>query len=642
MKITWRRILNKKGVSPIIGVVLLSAVLFSILAIFVIWRASQEELQFQRERERIKQLKTVQGESMEFVTIPSGALGDQEVTFYNNGTTQPDVLHVYIDGVEIDESYYSVTWDGADPRKGFIEFITGTTAEVIESLKVESQLGNLYSYQKPAAIIDLLSWNDVGDEVILLLDGSKSNAVGGTVYSWEWEFYMGSKTTPEFTEKGGRVNAHIPKHDSNSITWKIKLTATDNVTESTSTRKGWSLMWLTIPSLEESGSGEGDPGFGGEGAPGGIYISLGGTGGGSSVAEGRTITFNIKNFSGRMIPMTSLRFYGVKSPSNYKINRIYVAPVGKTLTAGDIYYDGFDVPDGGIAKFTSPYYLGDNDEAHIELTATGGGNPGDGDVFMVILYDAATPQSYYTVTIPIRTLDTTDAVNFNEANVFSVTAADTLQGKSLDLNNRQLTSIGIAFSTPPGTVPCDDRLLQFQVAGETKWAGSVASGTSIEFSPALSWDGEKNMRFIFDFDNVSQRFYYFVYRFADGTSLAHKVPRFKLYLTDTVTYPETQSVSRNGGSATWTFSIERIDQLETGLEIVITGLPCCCTATLNPTSPVNMASSPVAMTLTIDVLPAECECSGVAPWMPNGSYPIVITGNNNLLAYSCVVYLQIV
>ena len=150
------------------------------------------------------------------------------------------------------------------------------------------------------------------------------------------------------------------------------------------------------------------------------------------------------------------------------------------------------------------------------------------------------------------------------------------------------------------------------------------------------------MRFIFNFTNVSQRFYYFVYRFADGTSLAHKVPRFMLYLTDTVTYPETQSVSRNGGSATWTFSIERIDQLETGMEIVITGLPCCCTATVTPTPPVNMTSSPLAMTLTIDVLPADCECSGVAPWMPTGSYPIVITGNNNLLAYSCVVYLQIV
>ncbi|MBU7017568.1 MAG: hypothetical protein HXS44_08665, partial [Theionarchaea archaeon] len=69
-KLTWRRILDKKGLSPIIGMVLISAVLFSVLALFVIWRASQEEFQLQRERERIQQLKLVEGESLEYVTIP--------------------------------------------------------------------------------------------------------------------------------------------------------------------------------------------------------------------------------------------------------------------------------------------------------------------------------------------------------------------------------------------------------------------------------------------------------------------------------------------------------------------------------------------------------------------------------------------
>ncbi len=645
--LTWRKILNRRGVSPIIGMVLISAVLFSVLALFFIWRASQEEFQLQRERERIQQLKLVEGESIEFLTIPPENLSTQFITIYNNGTTRPDIKHVYVNGLEI--SSFTVTWDATNSRIGYIT-INEDTDDMTESLKVESQLGNLYFYQMPSAVIDLLSWNDVGEEVILLLDGSKSNSVGGMIVKWRWEFYIGTTTTPAFTEDGARVSANLEKVGSDR-TWKIVLRVTDSTVPGATDcdesgnpcRQGISVMWLTTPPTTGPGGEEGEPGFGGEGAPGGIYISLGGTGGGASVAEGRTITFNIKNFSGRMIPLTALRFYGVKSPSNYKCNKIYVAPVGKTLDAADIYYQGADVPDGGIAKFSKPYFLGDEDEAHVELTATGGGMPGDGDVFMIILYDAATPQSYYTVTVPIRTEDSTDIVVFNPSNVFAVTASDTLQGKSLDLNNKTLVSIGVAFSKIPGTeVPCNDRLLKFQVAGETKWEGSISSGSTIEFSPALQWDGEKTTRFVFNFTDVTQRFYYFVYRFSDGTSVAHKVPRFKLYLTDTANYPATQTVNRAGGTATYKFVIERIDQLETPLDIVISGLPCCCTLTLTPAPPMNMAATPITVTLVITVLPSDTTCSGVAPWMPYGSFPIVITGNNNLLAYSAVIYLKIV
>ena len=156
MIVSWRRIMNKKGVSPIIGVVLISAVLFSILALFFIWRASQEEFQLQRERVRIQQLKLVEGESIEFLTIPGTPLDGESIAFYNNGTAKPTFLHIHVDDTEIPRDNYDVTWDATDPRKGYITFKNGETAVVDESLKVETQLGNLYAYHHPAAIIDLL------------------------------------------------------------------------------------------------------------------------------------------------------------------------------------------------------------------------------------------------------------------------------------------------------------------------------------------------------------------------------------------------------------------------------------------------------------------------------------------------------
>lgn len=625
--------MNKKGISPIIGMVLISAVLFSVMALFFIWRASQEEFQLQRERERIQQLKLVEGESIEFLTIPDGDLNGKNISIYNNGTSTPEVEHLYVNDTEI--SNFTLSWDPTNTREGTIT-VNETTATTTESVKIESHLGNLYPYSMPSAVIEILSIGDFGDDVRVLLDGSKSNAAGAVIIDWYWELFKGSSGTVYDDLHGARVTALLPKATSQQ-TWRIELTVTDN-TDTVGDREHTVTLWFTAPGSEESGSGDGDTGFGGEGAPGGIYISLGGTGGGASIAEGRTIAFNIKNFSGRMIPLTSLRFYGVKSPSNYKCNRIYVAPVGKTLGAEDIYYDGLDIPDGGIAQFDDSYYLGDGDEAHIELTATGGGNPGDGDIFMVILYDAATPQSYYTVTIPIRTLDVTDDVVFSTT-PFTVTASNTLQGKSLDLNLEELVSIGIAFSSPSATEPCDEHLIKFQIAGVDKWIGSVTSESTIEFSPALTWDDERTMRYIFDFDDVAQRFYYFVYRFSDGTSLAHKIPLFKLYLTDTATYPETQTVSSSaGGTATWKINVERIDELETPMDLVITGLPCYCIATLDPSSPVSMGATPLTVTLTITVpsIPPN------APWKPVGNYPIVITGDNNLNAYSCVIFLRLI
>ncbi len=625
-KLSWRRILNKKGVSPIIGMVLITAVLFSVMALFFIWRASQEEFQLQRERERIQQLKLVEGESIEFLTIPKQ--GGNTISIYDNGSVRPVIAHVYVDSVEV--TVNGVTWSTSNPRMGSIE-IAALTQEIQESLKVETRLGNLYSYSPPAAVIEVLSIGDFGDNARVLLDGSKSGAVGGVVVSWTWTF-SGPSSIP--SKDGARVPVEFPKSE-NDATWTITLTVTDS-TDTFGTRSETSSIFLTIPGLGETGGGEGNPGFGGEGAPGGIYISLGGTGGGASVAEGRIIAFNIKNFSGRMIPLTSLRFYGVKSPSNYTVNDIKIGPVGGTLT---LYYSGASVADGAIALFTSPYYLGDGDEAHVELSASTGGKPGDGDVFMIILYDAATPQSYYTVTVPIRKEDSTDLITFDPNDVFHVVGGgDTLQGKSLDLNTKVLKSIGVAFSSPDDdTEPCDDRMIEFTVAGTAYWTGSVASESTIYLGTdsngdgvpdtGVTWDNSRTIQFKFNFTDVAQRFYYFVYRLADGTSIAHKIPRFSLSCA--TGQPERQDVNgTTGGSVSWTIDITQIDQLNTPMELTIAGLPCYCVGSFNPPSPVSM---PNTVTLTIQVNPGA----------PKGLYPIVITGDNHLNAASTVVFLFI-
>ena len=632
MKISLKRIRKKKGISPIIGMVLITAVMFSILALFFVWRASQEEFQLQRERERIQQLKLVEGESMEFLIIPGGDLNGQFIHFYNNGSSRPDIQRVYIDDTEV--TFDSVTWDATNPRKGSLRIIE--SAIVSESLKMETKLGNLYIYSPPSAVIDVLSIGDFGDDARLLIDGGKSNAVGGVVIRWQWKFYEGSTTTPSKTEEGARVSVNLPQ-DQITTTWRIELTVTDN-TDLAGARPGTSEVFLTLAGTEGTGEG-GDTGFGGEGAPGGIYISLGGSGGGTSIAEGRVIAFNIKNFSGRMIPLDTLRFYGIKNPSNYTCNQVYLAPVGKTLTGDDMYYDGANIGDGGIAEFDKAYYVGDRDEVHVELRASSGAKPQEGHVFLVILYDSATPTSYYSVTVPIRTADATDDVYFDPADVFHVVGSgNTLQGKSLDLNNRVLKEIGIAFSTPEGTgEACDDRLIEFNVAGTAYWTGSVASESTIYLGTdsdadgvpdtGVTWDNSRTVQFKFNFTDVSQRIFYFVYRFADGTSIAHKIPRFQLALASGE--PQRQDVSTTtGGTVTWDIDATQIDILNTPLDINISGLPCYCVASFAPIAPIGV---PNTITLTIEVLPGA----------PTGLYPIVITGDNDNLAYSCVVFLYL-
>jgi len=632
-KLTWRRILKKKGISPIIGVVLLSAVMFSVLALFFIWRASQEEFQLQRERERIQQLKQVQGEAMEFLTIPDGPLDGKNIKFYNNGTARPDFLHVYVDDAEVNSSYYSVSWDGTNPRIGYINF-TGGAVDVTTSLKVESQMGNLYSYSPPAAVIDLLSYSDEADSVTLLLDGTKSNSVGGSIVDWLWTYGTDTK-------RGAKAQIKIDKASS-AQTVIITLEVTDN-TDVDAARKGSSWIQLTIPAEGSSGEGgEGYPGFGGEGAPGGIYISLGGTGGGTSIAEGRVIAFNIKNFSGRMIPLTSLRFYGVKNPSNYTCNEIYIAPVGKALTGDDLYYSGVNIDDGGIAQFSEPYYMGDKDEVHVEMRASSGARPQEGEVYMIILYDSATPQSYYSVNVPIREPDITDVVVFAAETFQVVGGGNILQGKSLDLNDEILQSIGIAFSSPDDeTDPCDDRLEEFRVAGVAYWSGSVASESNIYLDPdgtsdddgdtvpevGVTWDNSRTMAFQFNFIDAGKRFYYFVYRFEDGSSIAHKVPRFTVSLASGE--PEQYDIDASvGGTITWDVDVDQLDVLNTPVEWTAAGVPCYCTVTISPSAKVEM---PATVTFTIEILPGA----------PTGLYPVVFTATNNLNAYSCVVFLNL-
>lgn len=640
-KLTWRRILNKKGVSPIIGMVLISAVLFSILALLVIWTASQEELKIQRERERIQQLELVEGESVNYLDIPAGDLNGQNITIYNNGSVRPSIEHVFVNDTNVS---FSVSWDTTNPRKGYIT-INESTGTTTSSIKVETELGNLYPYFEPSAVIEILSISDYQDEVRVLLDGSGSTSVGSTIYKWEWTIDDLSGTTLNYY--GSKVDAKIPKKDSKHD-WEISLTVTDTTDGSTDRTDTTDLM-LALPGTGDSGSGgEGYPGFGGEGAPGGIYISLGGSGGGTSIAEGRDISFSIKNFSGRMIPLTSLRFYGVKSPSNYTVNTILICPANETPDSNNpdhVFYDDVNIPDGGIANFDRPYYLGDRDEVNVKLEASSGGRPDEGDNFLVILYDAATPQNYYPVTVPIRTLDDTDDVLFSTS-AFQVTGSgDVLKGKSLDLdandngNSVQLMSIGVAFSSPDDdTDPCEDRMVSFKVAGVALWEGSIASQSNIYFGTdsdgdgvpdtGTTWTNSRSVEWVFNFNDVSKRFYYFVYRFSDGSAVAHKIPRFEIVLASGET-ARKDTTSSGGGTYTWDIELNQIDTLTTPVNFSLAGLPCFCTASFSPSS--QEVYMPASLTLTIEVLPGA----------PTGLYPIVVTGTNNLNSDSCVIYLYI-
>jgi hypothetical protein len=362
------------------------------------------------------------------------------------------------------------------------------------------------------------------------------------------------------------------------------------------------------------------------------------------VTEGRIIAFNIKNFSGRMIPLTSLRFYGIKNPSNYTCNTIYVAPAGKVLDAGDIYYFGANVPDGGLAEFDVPYYMGDRDEVHVEMSASSGARPQEGEVYMIILYDAATPQSYYTITVPIRELDETDDIEFGAGNFQVTGGGNILQGKSLDLdkdndsNSSTLMSMGVAFSSPDDdTDPCDDRFVEFTVAGTAEWSGSVGSESNVYFGTdtdadgvpdtGVTWTNSRTVQWEFNFNDVARRFYYFVYRFIDGTSIAHKIPHFTVSLA--TGEPERQDTTTSvGGTYTWDIDVDQVDVLTTPVEFNVAGLPCFCTATFTPASKMDM---PATVTMSIEVLPGA----------PTGLYPLVVTATNYLNAYSCVVFLYI-
>jgi hypothetical protein len=131
---------------------------------------------------------------------------------------------------------------------------------------------------------------------------------------------------------------------------------------------------------------------------------------------------------------------------------------------------------------------------------------------------------------------------------------------------------------------------------------------------------------VFNFTDVTQRFYYFVYRFGDGTSIAHKIPRFTMALASGEIHQDASASA--GGTASWTVDITQVDILNTPMELVVTGLPCYCIASFSTGTPISM---PNTTTLTVEVLPGA----------PTGMYPVVITGNNYNTAYSVVVYLHI-
>jgi len=61
-----KRIRKKRGVSPVIGAVFVFSILLSTFALFLVWQANMEQMELQRQKERMQQEAGRKGESLLF------------------------------------------------------------------------------------------------------------------------------------------------------------------------------------------------------------------------------------------------------------------------------------------------------------------------------------------------------------------------------------------------------------------------------------------------------------------------------------------------------------------------------------------------------------------------------------------------
>jgi hypothetical protein len=174
---------KKKGVSPVIGAVLMFSILMSILALFIMWQANMEQMQLQRQKEKMQQDAERRGESLIFFEYVPGL---RLMGLYNNGGIQSEIVYT-----KTDNGYTGVTHlcdEGGTEKSSVIPpqdsaYVYVGDSQDWETLVVGTALGNQFIYNRPKAIIQ--KFEPAGEELMFYGDAA---CEGSTIANWEWDF----------------------------------------------------------------------------------------------------------------------------------------------------------------------------------------------------------------------------------------------------------------------------------------------------------------------------------------------------------------------------------------------------------------------------------------------------------------------
>lgn len=217
--IGMKRIRKKRGVSPVIGAVFVFSILLSTFALFLVWQANMEQMELQRQKERMQQEAGRKGESLLFFEYFPAS---HNMGVYNNGAVTLEVMYV-----KTDDQYTSVTQlydELGNPRSTVIPpkghaYVHVDDSDDWEMLVVGTALGNQWVYNKPKAVIQ--KYEPTGANYTFYGDAAVE---GGTIVDWAWDF----NGTPGY---GQNVSVSLPN---GWIVVTLTVTDTTGITGTTS------------------------------------------------------------------------------------------------------------------------------------------------------------------------------------------------------------------------------------------------------------------------------------------------------------------------------------------------------------------------------------------------------------------------
>jgi flagellin-like protein len=182
----YEGIMNRRGVSPIVGTLLMVSIVIAMAGTVAIWMNSQSQQAMNREGERRERLADRENELLELIYI-DGMLGT--LLLFNNGTSDSDITYV-----TVDETYFRST-DFADPSAaqvdaGAFTTITLTSPGVLTSagiIEVGTLLGNTFLFTAPSPVIQVESTFFSYGNKLVVLDGAASTDSDGHIALWEWD-----------------------------------------------------------------------------------------------------------------------------------------------------------------------------------------------------------------------------------------------------------------------------------------------------------------------------------------------------------------------------------------------------------------------------------------------------------------------